>query len=321
VIATGFDRPLFLTSPPGDSRLFVVEQGGLIRIVGGGTFLDVSALASDGGERGLLGLAFHPDYVTNGLFYVNYTDNSGDTRVVEYTRSSDPARADATSAQVLLTVDQPASNHNGGWMGFGPDGLLYIAMGDGGGANDQFGNGQNPTSLLGKILRMDVATANTEIWASGVRNPWRNAFDGNLLYIADVGQGQWEEVNVVSTLASAPNLGWPVMEGGHCLSGATCNPTGFVLPVAEYSHSQGCSITGGYVYRGSAIAGLAGTYFYSDVCLGTLRSFRFDGVAIQESKVWTDLGDLGSVSSFGEDSSGELYVLTFDGSVRKIVSG
>jgi glucose/arabinose dehydrogenase len=321
VIATGFDRPLFLTSPPGDSRLFVVEQGGLIRIVGGGTFLDVSALASDGGERGLLGLAFHPDYVTNGLFYVNYTDNSGDTRVVEYTRSSDPARADATSAQVLLTVDQPASNHNGGWMGFGPDGLLYIAMGDGGGANDQFGNGQNPTSLLGKILRMDVATANTEIWASGVRNPWRNAFDGNLLYIADVGQGQWEEVNVVSTLASAPNLGWPVMEGGHCLSGATCNPTGFVLPVAEYSHSQGCSITGGYVYRGSAIAGLAGTYFYSDFCLGTLRSFRFDGVAIQESKVWTDLGDLGSVSSFGEDSSGELYVLTFDGSVRKIVSG
>ena len=321
LVASGFDRPLFLTSPPGDSRLFVVEQGGRIRIVGGGTFLDLSALASDGGERGLLGLAFHPNYATNGLFYVNYTDNNGNTRIVSYTRSSNPEQASAGSAQILLTINQPASNHNGGWIAFGPDGLLYIGMGDGGGGNDQFGNGQNPSSLLGKILRMDVSNANTEIWATGVRNPWRNAFDGNLLYVADVGQNRWEEINVISTSANSPNLGWPVMEGGHCLTGDSCNRTGFVLPVAEYSHDQGCSITGGYVYRGSAIPGLAGTYFYSDFCEGTLRSFRFDGNAALDSKVWTEVGNLGTVSSFGEDSAGELYVLTFDGAVRKLVSG
>jgi|GEM_PF-1192588 len=321
VVASGFDRPLFLASPPGDSRLFVVEQGGTIEVVGGGTFLDITSIVLDGGERGLLGLAFHPDYAANGLLYVNYTDNSGDTRIASYTRSSNPEQADTASGQILLTIDQPASNHNGGWIDFGPDGLLYIAMGDGGGANDQFGNGQNPATLLGKILRMDVSSANTEIWASGVRNPWRNAFDGNLLYVADVGQGQWEEVSVISTTAVSPNLGWPIMEGGHCFSSSSCNPTGLVLPIAEYSHDQGCSITGGYVYRGSAIPGLAGTYFYSDFCEGTLRSFRFDGVSALESKIWTELGTIGTVSSFGEDSAGEIYVLTFDGSIRKLVSG
>ncbi|CAN5227269.1 hypothetical protein BH18ACT5_BH18ACT5_07070 [soil metagenome] len=322
VVASGFDRPLFLTSPPGDSRLFVVEQGGRIRIIGGGTFLDISSLASDGGERGLLGLAFHPDYATNGFFYVNYTDNAGDTRIARYTRSSsDPAQAAANSGQILLTIQQPASNHNGGWLAFGPDGLLYIAMGDGGGGNDQFGNGQNPNSLLGKILRMNVASGDTEIWARGLRNPWRNAFDGNLLYVADVGQNQWEEINVISTTANAPNLGWPIMEGSHCFGGSNCNPTGLVLPVAEYGHNQGCSITGGYVYRGTAIAGLAGTYFYSDFCQGTIRSFRFDGAQALESTVWSNLSEIGTVSSFGQDASGELYVLPFDGTVRKLVSG
>lgn len=319
-VASGFDRPLFLASPPGDDRLFIVEQTGRIRIVGGGTFLDLSAAISNGGERGLLGLAFHPDYASNGRFFVNYTNTSGDTRVVEYQTSPNPNVADLSSAQQLLSIDQPASNHNGGWLGFGPDGLLYIAMGDGGGGNDQFGNAQNPTSLLGKILRMNVNQPNpgAEIWVTGVRNPWRNAFDGDLLYVADVGQNAREEVNVISRNATGINLGWPAMEGSNCLDGP-CG--GFVLPVAEYTHSQGCSITGGYVYRGAALAGLAGTYFYSDFCQGSLRSFRFTSTGITASRIWTGVGDMGSVTSFGVDSAGEIYVVTVDGRIRKIVSG
>jgi glucose/arabinose dehydrogenase len=319
-IASGFDRPLFLASPPGDDRLFVVEQTGRIRIIGGGTFLDLSASVSSGSERGLLGLAFHPDYATNGRFYVNYTNTAGDTRLVEYGASSDPNRANTGSARQLLAVDQPASNHNGGWLGFGPDGLLYIALGDGGGANDQFGNAQDPSSLLGKILRMNVdqQSPGAEIWVTGARNPWRNSFDGDLLYVADVGQNSREEVNVISRLATGVNLGWPRMEGSNCLSGP-CG--GFVGPVAEYTHSQGCSITGGYVYRGTGLAGLAGTYFYSDFCEGTLRSFRYTGNGITDSKIWTEVGDMGSVTSFGVDSSGEIYVVTVDGRIRKIVSG
>jgi glucose/arabinose dehydrogenase len=319
-IASGFDRPLFLTSPPGDDRLFVVEQTGRIRIIGGGTFLDLSGSVSGASEQGLLGLAFHPNYGANGLFYVNYTNNAGDTRVIEYQVSSNPNVADTQSARQLLAVDQPAANHNGGWLGFGPDGLLYIALGDGGGANDQFGNAQDPSSLLGKILRMNVnqQSPGAEIWITGARNPWRNAFDGDLLYIADVGQGSREEINVVSRLATGINLGWPRMEGSLCRT-APC--TGFVGPVAEYTHSQGCSVTGGYVYRGTAIAGLAGTYFYSDFCEGTLRSFRYTGSGISDSKIWSEVGDMGSVTSFGVDSAGEIYVVTVDGRIRKLVAG
>ncbi len=319
-VGSGFDSPIFVGSPPGDSRLFVVEQSGRIEIMGGGTYLDLSSLTNASGEQGLLGLAFHPS--GDGRFYVNYTNNSGDTRIVEY-RAADANRADPASARVLLSIDQPASNHNGGWLGFGPDGLLYIAMGDGGGGNDQFGNGQNPSSLLGKILRMNVdqASPGAEIWARGVRNPWRNAFDGDLLYVADVGQGDLEEVSVVNSTGAGPNLGWPIMEGDRCLDGGGCNQSGLTLPVAVYNHSQGCSITGGYVYRGSAISGLAGTYFYSDFCTGTLRSFRFSGSGISESKVWTGIGDMGSVSSFGVDNAGEIYVVTLDGRIRKIVPG
>ncbi|MGH8925211.1 MAG: PQQ-dependent sugar dehydrogenase [Acidimicrobiia bacterium] len=317
-IATGFDSPLFLASPPGDDRLFVVEQTGRILIVGGETFLDLSGAVSSGGERGLLGLAFHPDYASNGRFFVNYTNASGDTRVVEYEASPDPNRADTGSARQLLAIDQPASNHNGGWLGFGPDGLLYIAMGDGGGANDQFGNAQDPSSLLGKILRMNPDQPGAEIWVTGARNPWRNSFDGDLLFVADVGQNAREEVNVISRLATGVNLGWPLMEGSNCLSGP-CG--GFVGPVAEYTHSQGCSITGGYVYRGTALAGLAGTYFYSDFCEGTLRSFRYTGTGITDSKIWGEVGDMGSVTSFGVDSAGEIYVVTQDGRIRKITPG
>jgi glucose/arabinose dehydrogenase len=328
-VAAGFEAPVFVTSPPGDSRLFVVDQDGRIWIIQGGSklatpFIDLRGPVGFGGEQGLLGMAFHPDYSSNRRFFVNYTDNAGDSRIVEYQASaSNPNVADVGSARELLMIDQPASNHNGGWLGFGPDGILYIPMGDGGGGNDQFGNGQNPNSLLGSILRLDVdaAAPGAEIWAKGVRNPWRNAWDGSNLYIADVGQGQREEVTVLTTGSAGANLGWPVVEGTRCLSGSTCTTTGFTPPVYEYTHSDGCSITGGYVYRGSAMAALAGTYFFSDYCSGWLRSFRYVGGAATEIREWTDLGSVGQVLSFGVDSAGEMYITVADGRVLKLVPG
>ena len=329
-VAAGFEAPVFVASPPGDPRLFVVDQDGQIWIIQGGSrlatpFIDLRDAVKFGGEQGLLGMAFHPSYASNRRFYVNYTDNAGDTRIVEYEAStSNPNLADTGSARELLMIDDPASNHNGGWLGFGPDGILYIPMGDGGGANDQFGNGQNPVSLLGSILRMDVdaAAPGAEIWAKGVRNPWRNAWDGNNLYVADVGQGQREEVTVLTTASAGANLGWPVVEGTRCLDGSsTCVTTGFTPPVYEYTHSVGCSITGGYVYRGSAIPELAGTYFFSDYCSGWLRSFRYVGGAVTDFREWTDLGSIGQVSSFGVDSTGELYITVADGRVLKLVPG
>jgi hypothetical protein len=328
-VAGGFEAPVFVASPPGDSRLFVVDQDGRIWIIQGGSrlatpFIDLRGPVGFGGEQGLLGLAFHPGYSINRRFFVNYTDNAGDTRIVEYEASaSNPNVADVGSARELLMIDQPASNHNGGWLGFGPDGILYIPMGDGGGGNDQFGNGQNPNSLLGSILRLDVdaAAPGAEIWAKGVRNPWRNAWDGNNLYVADVGQGQREEVTVLTTGSAGANLGWPVVEGTRCLSGSTCSTTGFTPPVYEYTHSDGCSITGGYVYRGSAMPALAGTYFFSDYCSGWIRSFRYVGGVATEIREWTDLGSVGQVLSFGVDSAGEMYITVADGRVLKVVPG
>ncbi|MEX0666982.1 MAG: PQQ-dependent sugar dehydrogenase, partial [Acidimicrobiia bacterium] len=212
-VAAGFEAPVFVASPPGDPRLFVVDQDGRIWIIQGGSrlatpFIDLRDTVAFGGEQGLLGLAFHPSYSSNRRFFVNYTDNAGDTRIVEYEASvSNPNLADVGSARELLMIDQPAANHNGGWLGFGPDGILYIPMGDGGGGNDQFGNGQNPNSLLGSVLRLDVdaVAPGAEIWAKGIRNPWRNAWDGSNLYIADVGQGQREEVTVLTTGSAGAN--------------------------------------------------------------------------------------------------------------------
>jgi glucose/arabinose dehydrogenase len=326
-IASGMDQPVFLASLPGDPRLFIVDQPGRIWIVASGTrlttpFLDIRSSVRFGGEQGLLGLAFHPQYATNGLFYVNYTDTAGDTRVIEYKVSSNPNVATAASVRQLLFVDQPAANHNGGWIAFGPDGLLYIGMGDGGGGNDQFQNAQNPTSLLGKILRMNVdqASPGAEIWVRGVRNPWRNAFDGNNLYVADVGQGQREEVTVLTTAAAGANLGWPILEGTRCLSGASsCNTTGMTPPIYEYTHSDGCSITGGYVYRGAALPELNGLYFFSDYCSGWVRSFKYAGGSATEVHQYTEFGDVGSVTSYGLDSAGELYITLQSGRVLKLV--
>lgn len=347
-IATGFSGPVHLTAPPGDGRLFVVEQPGRIRIIRDGAllatpFLDITAKVGSGGERGLLGLAFHPSFATNGFFFVDYTNRDGDTRVERYTVSPDPDRADPASAKLILAVDQPFSNHNGGLVAFGPDGMLYIGLGDGGGGGDPRDNGQNRGTLLGSLLRIDVdrgdpytipadnpfvgtAGARGEIWAWGLRNPWRFAFDrpAGRLFIADVGQNAWEEVNAVDAAVGGLNYGWNVMEAAHCYPGGSgCDRSGLVLPVLEYGHGDGCSITGGFVYRGAAIPSIQGHYFYADYCRGWVRSFRLSGDQAVDRTEWP-FGEIGQVLSFGEDAAGELYVLASSGgtgSVYRLVAG
>ncbi|HEU4585406.1 MAG TPA: PQQ-dependent sugar dehydrogenase [Gemmatimonadaceae bacterium] len=341
-VATGLSSPLYLTAPAGDARLFVVEKTGAIRIVKDGVllptpFLDLSDAVSAGSEQGLLSMAFHPDYATNGFFYVDYTDVDGNTQVVRYSVSTaDPDVADPASAKPLLSVEQPFANHNGGLLLFGPDGKLYIGLGDGGSGGDPFGNGQSLGTLLGKILRIDVdagdpyavpadnpfvgsAGARGEIWAYGLRNPWRFAFDpkSDRLYIADVGQGAWEEVDVVPADAGGENFGWNIMEGTQCFNASSCSRNGLTLPVLEYSHADGCSITGGFVYRGSLAPDVVGQYFYSDFCAGFLRSFTFDGTSATQSITW-EVGDIGNVQSFGEDAAGELYILSTNGTVYRV---
>ena len=319
-VAEGLDAPLYVTAPVGDPRLFVVEQtGGIVIVedgqVGATPFLDLSGEVSSGGERGLLGLAFHPNYADNGRFFVNYTDREGDTQVVGYTVSDDPDVADAQSAEVLFSVEQPRGNHNGGWIGFGPDGLLYIGMGDGGGAGDPLEAGQDPDMLLGKMLRLDVdAGGDPEVFALGLRNPWRNAFDGEQLFIADVGQNQWEEINVVGIDEVGVNFGWNIMEGPDCYQAESCDQSGLALPVHAYDHDEGCSITGGYVYRGSEVPAIEGRYFFADFCSASVWSLRYaDGEATDVVDHTEALGELGPVSSFGLDGMGEMYVTLHDG--------
>lgn len=337
---TGLSSPVFLTSPAGDPRQFIVEQGGTIRVVRNGElvgtpYLDISSKISAGGERGLLGLAFHPDFAANGFFYVNYTDVTGDTRIERY--HADPASdvADDNSASLVLAFDQPFSNHNGGMLLFGPDDMLWIGTGDGGSGGDPQGHGQRLNTLLGKMLRIDVntppyaippdnpfansTTARPEIWGIGLRNPWRYSIDREtgLLYVADVGQNAWEEVHVVHTGTANVNYGWNVMEGLHCFGATTCNQSGLDLPVIEYSHDEGCSITGGYVYRGASIPGLRGHYLYSDYCAGFLRSFRLENGVAVDQKEW-DIGDIENVLSFGQDAAGEVYMLSTNGTVYRL---
>ncbi|WP_417309965.1 PQQ-dependent sugar dehydrogenase [Devosia sp.] len=342
-LATGLDLPLYAVAPPDDPRLFVVEQTGTIRIVKDGAltetpFLDLGDKTTASGERGLLGLAFHPDYAENGRFFVNYTDRAGDTRIVAYTVSDDPDVADPASATELLAIDQPYGNHNGGWLGFGPDGLLYIGTGDGGAGGDPQNRAQNPDTLLGKLLRIDVdaaapyaipsanpfaggAAGRPEIFATGLRNPWRIDFDGNDIYIADVGQGAQEEISVISTEDAGANLGWNITEGTACYGAQTCDTTGLTAPVHAYSHADGgCSITGGYVYRGTAIPELDGQYFYADFCGGFVRSFAYADGTVGEITDWTDTLNTGAITSFGEDAAGELYLTTIEGDLYRIVA-
>jgi len=348
LVASGLIFPLHLTAPDGDTRLFIVEKGGTIRIVKDGSllpipFLDISGQVSTGGEQGLLGLAFHPQYATNGRFIVHYTDLAGDTRVSGFRVSPDPDVADAASEVSILAEDQPFPNHNGGQVLFGPDGYLYIMLGDGGSADDPGGRGQSLADLLGSILRVEpldgggytvppdnpfvsTAGARPEIWSYGLRNPWRVTFDPATgdLYIADVGQRQWEEVDVSPSADGAGkglNFGWSIMEGPECLQDPSCDQDTFELPVLSYDHSDGCSITGGFVYRGAAIPALQGHYFYSDYCRGWVRSFRFENGSAVDQFQWPTLAPGGGVPSFGRDATGELYLMSTGGLVFKIVPG
>ncbi|MFQ5517284.1 MAG: PQQ-dependent sugar dehydrogenase, partial [Acidimicrobiia bacterium] len=346
VFASGLDAPIFVDAPPGDDRVFIVEKGGRILIASGGTvitepFLDIQGAVLDSGERGLFAVAFHPDYAANGRFFVHYSAvGSGDTIIEEYRAEPAANTAAPSPVRTILRVTQPASNHNGGMIEFGPDGYLYIALGDGGGGGDPWENGQNPSTLLGAILRVDIdgispyaippsnpytgGGGRPEVFHWGLRNPWRFGFDPATgdLYIADVGQSSWEEIDVAPAGNPGLNFGWNTMEGSHCFDpSAGCSTGGVELPVVEYDHSQGCSITGGYVYRGSGLAALAGHYFYSDACSGWIRSLRWDGSGVAEQRDWTpELGTFGSVWSFGTDGRGELYFVAGD-TVYRFISG
>ena len=342
-VASGLTGPVYVTAPVGDQRLFIVELPGRIRIVQNGQllptpFLDIVSRVASGGERGMLSVAFHPQYSSNGFFYVYFTGPSGELRIERFTASANANVANPASAKVILTVPHPRGNHNGGLAMFGPDGMLYLGLGDGGGAGDPDLNGQNPATLLGALLRIDVNSgdpygipagnpfigqggARPEIWAIGLRNPWRFAFDrsGGNLYLADVGQGRLEEVNVVSVTRAGVNYGWNIMEGSSCFDASTCNRQGLELPVIEYDHSGGaCSVTGGFVYRGTTIPGIVGHYFYADYCAGWVRSFRYANGDAADETTW-ELGDVGTITSFGEDSAGELYITTGPGRVYRIV--
>jgi glucose/arabinose dehydrogenase len=356
-VNTSLTFPLFLTAPPGDTlRLFVVERGGAIKVIDRAsgnviaTFLNISNLLPNplGNEQGLLGLAFDPQYTNNRRFYVSYTDTNGNSVIARYlVDQSNANSAVPTADRIILTVTQPFTNHNGGMIAFGPvDNFLYIGLGDGGSGGDPLGNGQNNGVLLGKLLRIDVSQGTApqppysipsdnpfvgqvgvreEIWSFGLRNPWRFSFDRQTrdLYVADVGQGTREEVNV-STGTSAGkgiNYGWNITEGSLCFPiGSMCSTAGLMLPLVEYDHSgSACSITGGYVYRGSAVPALQGTYFYGDFCARFVRSFRLVNGMATEQADWAALNPGGNITSFGEDEAGELYIMTSNGGLFRIV--
>jgi glucose/arabinose dehydrogenase len=347
LVASGFLRPVDVQAAPGDrERLYVVEQAGRVRVVRGsaiaGTFLDISARVSGGSEQGLLGLAFHPQFATNRRFFVNYTDRSGDTHVTEFRAASADA-ADPSTERDVLFQDQPFSNHNGGGLVFGPDGFLYIGLGDGGSGGDPQRNGQNLGTLLGKMLRIDVNGANPyaipagnpfvgragarpEIWAFGLRNPWRYAFDSATgdLYVADVGQNALEEVNVgLASRGGGENYGWNITEGSSCFSPpGGCSTAGLTMPVHEYGREVGASITGGHVYRGCLMPSLAGHYFFADFVRRLVRSFRLAGGVATEVRDWTSqLAGLNSVSSFGLDWNGEILIVDYDGELYRLGPG
>ena len=337
--ASGLSEPVSLAhAGDGSGRLFVAERRGTIRIVQGGSvvavpFLDLTPLVqSTGGEQGLLGLAFAPNFSSSRHFFVHYTGRTGigDTVLARHALSADPNRADP-AGETLLNVVQPFENHNGGQLAFGPDGYLYLGLGDGGAGGDPFGHAQNRASLLGKILRLDVESGTSpyavppsnpfgnETWAYGLRNPWRFSFDRATgdLYIADVGEVRFEEIDFEPAgSAGGRNYGWNLMEGAHCFNAASCNQTGLVLPVAEYEHRAGaCSVTGGYVYRGAQYPALRGIYLYADFCTGHLRGLRRAGAGWEDQLLLdTDL----LISTFGEDEAGNLYLADLRGVIYRV---
>ncbi|PJF27457.1 MAG: glucose dehydrogenase [Phototrophicales bacterium] len=347
VFASGFDNPVLLThAGDGSGRLFGVEQTGMIWIVtpDGETlpepFLDVSLMMTQDvmrgsyTERGLLGLAFHPNFARNRTFFIHQTDLNGDTQIVRYrTLASDPNRADPDSRTVILTIDQPWHDHNGGMIAFGRDGYLYVGMGDGGREDDPDGNGQNTTVLLGKILRIDVNAElyrvppdnpfvgleghAPEIWVYGLRNPWRFSFDRATgdLYIGDVGQWSREEINYLPAGVGGVNLGWQTYEGTLLRADSAPDevPT---MPIAEYTHSEGCSVTGGVVYRGAALPDLDGTYLYGDYCNGRVWLLRRNAEGVWQNRLWMQTER--QITAFGEDESGEIYLVDYKGDILRL---
>ncbi|MDA1259929.1 MAG: PQQ-dependent sugar dehydrogenase [Planctomycetota bacterium] len=354
-LVASLNAPVFVCAAPGDdaSRIFIVTQFGRIRIVKNGVllptpYLDINSKLTFSGERGLLGMAFHPDYEQNGYFFVNYSDNTGGDTVIERYQV-DPNDADLAmpaSAFTIIEIDQPYSNHNGGWTEFGPDGYLYVAMGDGGSGGDPGNRAQSGSSLLGKMLRLDVDNPAgglnygippsnpfvgdpnflDEIWSYGLRNPWRCDFDPltDDLWIADVGQSAWEEINFEPAGQGGRNYGWRIMEGNHCYNPSSgCNMNGLVLPIYEYSHSSGrCSVTGGVLFRGRSMANMHGRYFFSDYCGGQTYSIRqVGGVQTDFTDHTADLNGIGSIIGWGEDADAEAYVCSTNAVYRVVPSG
>lgn len=345
IVTNGLQLPLFVThGADGSGHLFVVEQPGLIRVIDHGVlreapFLDLrDRVWTKGNEQGLLGLAFHPEHRGNGRFFVNYNRREdGATVVAEFTRNGRSLDVSVESERILLVVPQPYLNHNGGMMAFGPDGMLYIGRGDGGSKGDPQNRAQNPQEWLGKILRIDVnrgqpyavpqdnpfvtGKGRPEVFALGVRNPWRFSFDREtgMLWLADVGQYKWEEIDIV---VAGGNYGWRIMEGAHCYNPEEgCSPDGLMFPIAEYGHEEGrCSITGGYVYRGPSVQALRGTYVFGDYCSGELFGISADanrkGSTVPRVLMRTGL----RISSFGEDQAGEIYIVDHQGGVYRLAA-
>jgi glucose/arabinose dehydrogenase len=346
----GVQQPVYLThAGDGSGRMFVVERSGAIRIVQDGQilptpFLNVRSLITTGGsEQGLLGLAFHPNYAANGQLFIYYTATDKANTIARYTVSADPNVADPNSGVVLISIPDTRDNHNGGMLAFGPDGYLYIGTGDGGGAGDPERNGQNSQAMLGKLLRIDVngadaglpyaippsnpfaerGAAGGQVWAYGLRNPWRFSFDRltQELYIADVGQGDYEEIDLQPAgSAGGENYGWNPTEGAHCFQPRSgCSFDGLVLPIAEYTHQAGdCSVTGGYVYRGSQSPALQGAYLFGDFCTGRFWMLRRDASGQWTAGLIQDTEH--QISSFGEDEAGEVYLLSLAGGIYRVTS-
>ena len=332
--------PLVITAPEGDQRLYVAQRNGVVTVVqpSGAVrsepFLDLSdRVNSNGVEQGLLGMAFHPQYGENGRFFVYYTDTADDTVLVEFIAAPETAVAEPATAREIMFFDQPTDRHNAGALEFGPDGFLYAGIGDGG---DGGHNGQKSDTLFGTILRIDVDGGDPyavpgdnpfvdgggapEVWAYGLRNPWRFSIDdeAGLMYIGDVGQADREEIDVVSLNDPGANFGWIYLEGSMCFRAPECRDVPTTLPIVEYPHSEGCSVTGGLVYRGAAIPELDGTYFYSDWCRGWVRSFRYSDGEAAEQQEWPEL-DRGQVNTFGTDAAGEMYLGMWSGEVYRVV--
>ncbi len=339
IIAKDLSAPLFATAAKGDARLFIVQQHGVIAVSENGKIydvLDISEQVTYAGEAGMLGLALHPDFLENGLAYVSYTTGRLISVIEEYRFDEQTKSFDKGSAREIYRLKQPAGNHNGGMVAFGPDGYLYIGFGDGGGANDTYKTGQDFDSALGTIVRIDIETKQPfkippdnpridgpapEAWVYGLRNPWRFSFDGDLLYIADVGQKGQEEISVIEagSASSGANFGGPLAEGDQCLLDKKCKEKDLIWPIKTYPTGQNCSITGGYVYRGEAIPELHGYYFYGDFCSGKIFSLKYENANVSQEKDWSDiLGEVGLLASFAVDGFGELYVISLGGTIYQL---